>query len=140
MMKGENGNRARPIPSPNTYLTTGSSPRHCGPVGDHVCKMDYSQFKDDFKPYADVPWPSSRGQGHGQPVRHRPGGQAILVKDFQEKPKEPKTIPGDPLQVSGLHGHLHFQDGRADDLLAGTTSRLRQGYSAQHPEKPQGHG
>ncbi|MBE9550507.1 MAG: glucose-1-phosphate adenylyltransferase [Proteobacteria bacterium] len=90
--------------------------------GDHIYKMNYTQFwdyhvaKGGVVTLSVVEAPISEA--------HRFGivevDENFRVIGFKEKPKDPKTIPGDPEHVLVSMGIYLFQKGALIDVLKGT--------------------
>jgi len=101
----------------NAYLLKQDSPEHVLILsGDHVCKMDYAHFKDYHEANnADV---TIAVIELGKEVAGLYGilqvDESFNVLAFQEKPKTPKTIPGDKNRVLASMGIYIF---KADVLL-----------------------
>jgi len=104
----------------NLYLIEEESPEYVLILsGDHVYKMDYSRFKTFHEAkQADVTIAVIEMDKEGT------GQYGILevdkqfrVKDFQEKPKSPKTIPGDKDRVLVSMGIYIFKTEVLIDLL-----------------------
>jgi glucose-1-phosphate adenylyltransferase len=101
----------------NAYLLKQDSPEHVLILsGDHVCKMDYAHFKDYHEANnADV---TIAVIELGKEVAGLYGilqvDESFNVLAFQEKPKTPKTIPGDKNRVLASMGVYIF---KADVLL-----------------------
>ena len=80
-------------------------------AGDHIYKMDYGDMiRSHLDTGADltvgcIPVPVARIQ----PLRRHAGRRATTaIIGFQEKPKEPLPMPGDPEHVPGVDGHLRL--------------------------------
>lgn len=105
----------------NLYLIKQESPDHILVLsGDHVYKMDYSRFKEyHISTNADVT--ISVIELTQDMARHY-GVLAVdneyRVQGFQEKPKAPHTIPGDPEHVLASMGIYLFKTEVLLDLLA----------------------
>ena len=105
----------------NAHLIHQTSPKHLLVLsGDHVYKMDYSRFKDYHEAHnADVTisvielgLDSASQYGILEVDDH------FQVKGFQEKPKRPKTIPGDTEHVLASMGIYIFKTEVLMDLLS----------------------
>jgi glucose-1-phosphate adenylyltransferase len=105
----------------NSYLVDQESPDHLLVLsGDHVYRMDYARFKDyHVDNNADVTISvieSSKDMANQYGVLEV--DRKFQVKGFQEKPKDPKTIPGDPEHVLASMGIYIFKTDVLMDLLA----------------------
>ncbi len=105
----------------NTYLIENAAPKHLLVLsGDHVCKMDYSLFKDYHEAanadvtIAVIELDKEMATQYGIMEVNR----NYRVKGFQEKPKTPKTIPGDKSHVLASMGIYLFKTEVLMDLLA----------------------
>jgi len=105
----------------NTYLLEQESPRHILVLsGDHVYKMDYARLKNYHEAHqADVTISVIETD------KDMAGQYGVLEVDrnfriigFQEKPKTPKTIPGDSTHVLASMGIYIFKTEVLMDLLA----------------------
>jgi len=101
----------------NAYLLKQDLPEHVLILsGDHVYKMDYTRFKEYHEAHhADV---TIAVIELGKEVAGQYGvlevDDTFNVRAFQEKPKDPKTIPGDRNRVLASMGIYIF---KADVLL-----------------------
>ena len=105
----------------NSYLVEQESPDHLLILsGDHVYKMDYSRFKDYHVAHnADVTISTiETGTEMARQYGVLEVDKNFRVKGFQEKPKSPKTIPGDPEHVLASMGIYIFKTDVLMDLLA----------------------
>lgn len=104
----------------NTYLIEQESPDHLLVLsGDHVYKMDYSLFQAYHEATnADV---SIAVIELDKDMANQYGilevDKRFRVKGFQEKPKSPKTIPGDKTHVLASMGIYMFKTGVLMELL-----------------------
>lgn len=104
----------------NVYLLKQDSPEHVLILsGDHVCKMDYAGFKKYHEAHnADV---TIAVIELGKEVAGQYGilevDDTFKVRAFQEKPKAPKTIPGDKGKVLASMGIYIFKTNVLLDLL-----------------------
>jgi glucose-1-phosphate adenylyltransferase len=104
----------------NLYLIEEESPENVLTLsGDHVYKMDYSRFKAYHEAHkADV---TIAVIEQGKDMAGQYGilevDKRFRVKGFQEKPKNPKTIPGDSGHVLASMGIYIFKTKVLIDLL-----------------------
>jgi glucose-1-phosphate adenylyltransferase len=104
----------------NIYLIEQENPEHVLILsGDHVCKMDYSRFKDFHESHdadATVSVIELRKE-----VSSEYGvvevNNDFQVTGFQEKPQKPKTIPSDSAHVLASMGIYIFKTEVLLDLL-----------------------
>ncbi|MFO7737952.1 MAG: glucose-1-phosphate adenylyltransferase [Desulfatiglandaceae bacterium] len=105
----------------NAYLIEEESPEHVLILsGDHVYKMDYAHFKAYHEAHdADV---TIAVIEQGAEVSSQYGilevDPQFKVRGFQEKPRDPKTIPGDSLHVLASMGIYIFKTEVLIDLLS----------------------
>lgn len=106
----------------NMYLIEQAKPENVLVLsGDHVYKMDYSLFKNYHQSTgADV---SIAVIEMGKETSREFGivqvDEEFRVKGFQEKPRIPKTIPGDPSRVLASMGIYLFKTDVLIELLNG---------------------
>ena len=104
----------------NLYLVEEESPEHVLILsGDHVYKMDYVRFRNYHEANkADV---TIAVIEQGKEMAGQYGilevSKGFRVKGFQEKPKNPKTIPGDSAHVLASMGIYIFKTQVLLDLL-----------------------
>jgi glucose-1-phosphate adenylyltransferase len=104
----------------NAYLIEEESPEHVLILsGDHVYKMDYARFKAYHEAHdADV---TIAVIEQGTEVSRQYGilevDPQFKVRGFQEKPQDPKTIPGDSYHVLASMGIYIFKTEVLIDLL-----------------------
>jgi len=104
----------------NLYLIEDESPEHVLILsGDHVYKMDYARFGSYHETNkADV---TIAVIEQGKEMAGQYGivevDKRFRVKGFQEKPKNPKTIPGDSAHVLASMGIYIFKTQVLLDLL-----------------------
>lgn len=105
----------------NSYLIEQESPDHLLVLsGDHVYKMDYSKFKeyhvanDADVTISVIETDKEMADQYGILEVNKD----FVVKGFQEKPKVPKTIPGDPGHVLASMGIYIFKTDVLMELLA----------------------
>lgn len=104
----------------NLYLIEEESPENVLTLsGDHVYKMDYSLFKAYHEAHkADVTIAViEQGKDMARQYGILEVDKRFRVKGFQEKPKNPKTIPGDSGHVLASMGIYIFKAGALIDLL-----------------------
>ena len=128
----------------NLYLIKEESPEHVLILsGDHVYKMDYSRFRKYHETHnADVTIAVI------EQSKETAGQYGILevdkkfrVKGFQEKPKKPKTIPGDSNHVLASMGIYIFKTQVLIDLLQmDDRPDFGRGPPARHPQNTSCHG
>lgn len=105
----------------NAYLIEQESPRHVLVLsGDHVYKMDYARFREYHEAQeADVTiGVIEQGKDMAGQYGILEVDQDFRVKGFQEKPKRPKTIPGDSAHALASMGIYLFRTEVLMDLLA----------------------
>jgi len=104
----------------NLYLIEEESPEHVLILsGDHVYKMDYARFRRYHEAHkADV---TIAVIEQGKEMAGQYGilevDKRFRVKGFQEKPENPKTIPGDSAHVLASMGIYIFKTQVLIDLL-----------------------
>lgn len=104
----------------NLYLIRDPLPAHVLVLsGDHVCKMDYTRFKAYHEEHeADVTIAVIEVDKEGaDQYGILEVDKNFLVRGFQEKPQEPKTIPGDERHVLASMGIYIFRSEILLDLL-----------------------
>ena len=105
----------------NAYLIEQENPDHLLILsGDHVYKMDYSRFKKYHTDHdADVSIAViETGKEMGDQFGILEVDESFRVQGFQEKPKDPTTIPGDPDHVLASMGIYIFKAAVLMDLLS----------------------
>ncbi|MDQ1333609.1 MAG: glucose-phosphate adenylyltransferase [Thermodesulfobacteriota bacterium] len=105
----------------NLYMIEQESPEHVLILsGDHVYKMDYGRFKDYHEAHhADVTIAVKElGKESASQYGIVEVDNDFRITGFQEKPKDPCTIPGDSSHVLASMGVYLFKTEVLIDLLA----------------------
>ncbi|MBW1780573.1 MAG: glucose-1-phosphate adenylyltransferase [Deltaproteobacteria bacterium] len=104
----------------NVYLIEQESPEHVFILsGDHVYKMDYARFKEYHEAHhADVTVAVKElGKESASQYGIVEVDDHFRITGFQEKPKDPRTIPGDSTHVLASMGVYIFRTEILLDLL-----------------------